>query len=169
MVTIAVTLPALVGFVVSVTVSTVAVADAIVPTAPLLNVTELFALVGSNPKPLMVRVDAFARSAAVLLVTTGTIVAACTAAPLDWLLVVTTAVRLPAVAGRVENVTVNEVFVEDVTLPTAPLFRTNVLLAARRSNPNPLMVSVFESAARDEVLLVTTGLTLATCTAVPLV
>ena len=168
-VTIAVRLPALVGFVVSVTVSDVAVADAIVPTAPLLNVTELFAAVGSKPNPLIVRVFALASRLAVLPVTTGVICAICTAVPLFWLLVVAMTVRLPAVAGRVEKVTVSEVFVAAVTVPTALLLRTTVLREAIGSKPNPLIVSVLEFAARAPVLLVITGLTVAICTAVPLV
>ncbi len=165
----AVRLPAFVGFVVKVTVSDVAVADAIVPTAPLFRATELFAAVGSNPNPFIVIVDAFARRLAVLLVTTGVILATCTAEPLFWLLVVAMTVRLPAVAGRVENVTVSEVFVAEVTVPTALLFRTTVLREAIGSNPKPLIVSVLEFAARTPVLLVMTGLTVAICTAVPLV
>ena len=46
-----------------------------------------------------------------LAVTTGVTVATCTAVPLLILSVVTTAVRLPAVVGLVENVTVSEVAV----------------------------------------------------------
>jgi hypothetical protein len=158
----AVRLPAFAGFVVSVIVSAVAVAEAIVPTAPLFSDTELFAAVGSNPYPLITTVDALARRLAVLLVTTGVTVATCTAEPLFWLLVVTITVRLPAVAGRVENVTVSEVFVADVTVPTALLFRTTVLREAIGSKPKPLIVRVLELAARDVVLLVMTGFTVAT-------
>ena len=158
----AVRLPAFVGFVVSVTVSDVAVADAIVPTAPLFKVTELFAAVGSNPNPFIVSVDAFARRLAVLLVTTGVMLATCNAEPLFWLLAVAMTVRLPAVAGRVENVTVSEVFVAEVTVPTALLFRTTVLREAIGSKPKPLIVRVLELAAKAAVLLVITGLTVAT-------
>ena len=71
----AVRLPAFVGFVVNVTVSDVAVADAIVPTAPLFRVTELFAAVGSNPNPSIVIVVSLAAMLEVLVVTTGIIVA----------------------------------------------------------------------------------------------
>lgn len=71
-------------------------------------------------------------------------------------------VKLPAVAGFVENVTVREVFVALVTVPTAPLFSTTVLRDAIGSNPNPLTVSVLEFAARDAVLLVITGFIVAT-------
>ncbi len=81
----------------------------------------------------------------------------------------TTAVKLPAVAGRVEKVTVKDVFVADVTVPTALLLKTTVLLAGSRSKPNPLMVTVVEFAASEAVLPVTTGVTVATWTAVPLV
>lgn len=158
----AVRLPAFVGFVVNVTVSDVAVADAIVPTAPLFRVNELFAAVGSNPNPFIVIVDAFARRLAVLLVMTGVILATCTAEPLFWLLVVAMTVRLPALAGRVKNVTVSEVFVAEVTVPTALLFRTTVLREAIGSNPKPLIVRVLELAANAAVLLVITGLTVAT-------
>lgn len=142
--------------------SVVAVAEAIVPTAPLFSDTELFAAVGSNPNPLIVNVEALARRLAVLLVTTGVTVATCTAEPLFWLLVVAMTVILPAVAGLVEKVTVNEVFVADVTVPTALLDRVTVLRDAIGSNPKPLIVMVFEFAARDAVLLVMTGLTVAT-------
>jgi hypothetical protein len=158
----AVRLPAFDGFVVRVTVSVVAVAEAIVPTAPLFSDTELFAAVGSNPNPLIVNVDALARRLAVLLVTTGVTVATCTAEPLFWLLVVAITVILPAVAGRVENVTVSDVLVAEVTVPTALLFKTTVFRDAIGSNPKPLIVRVLELAARDAVLLVMTGLTVAT-------
>lgn len=77
-------------------------------------------------------------------------------------MVVAITVRLPAVAGRVENVTVSDVFVAAVTVPTALLFKTTVFLDAIGSNPKPLIVRVFELAARADVLLVMTGLTVAT-------
>lgn len=77
-------------------------------------------------------------------------------------MVVTTAVKLPAVVGLVDNVTVREVAVAAVTVPTAPLLKTTVFLLAIGSNPRPLIVSVVALAARLEVLLVTTGITLAT-------
>ena len=63
------------GNVVNVTVSDVAVAEAIVPTAPLFRTTELFAATASNPKPFTVIVEALAATFAVLLVTTGVTVA----------------------------------------------------------------------------------------------
>ena len=70
--------------------------------------------------------------------------------------------------GLVENVTVSEVAVAAVTVPTAPLLKTTVLLAAVGSKPKPLMVIVVALAARLAVLLVTTGVTVATWTAAPL-
>lgn len=103
-----------------VTVRAVAVADETVPTAPLLNVTKLLVAVVSKPEPLIVTVDAFALSAtAELEITTGVTVATWIADPLLTLLVVTTAVKLPPTLGRVVNVTVNEVAVAAVTIPTA--------------------------------------------------
>lgn len=117
-----------------VTVSDVVVAEATVPAAPLLNVTVLLAAVGSNPKPLMVTLDASAARAAVLAVTTGVTDATCTAAPLLTPLDVTTAVKLPAVAGLVLNVTVKDVEVAAVTVPTAPLLNVTVLFAATGLN-----------------------------------
>ena len=80
----------------------------------------------------------------------------------------TTAVRLPAVVGLVENVTVSEVAVAAVTVPIAPSLKATVLLPAVGSKPKPVMVIVVALAARLAVLLVTTGVTVATCTAVPL-
>ena len=128
------------GLVENVTVSEVAVAAVTVPTAPLLKTTVLLAAVVSKPKPLMVSVVALAARLAVLLVTTGVTVATCTAVPLLTPSVVTTAVRLPAVGGLVENVTVSEVAVAAVTVPTAPSLKMTVLLAAVVSKPKPLMV-----------------------------
>lgn len=91
-VTIAVNVPPAAGFVEKVTVRLVAVADVTVPTAPLLNVTVFWAAVVEKPNPLMVTVVASAATAVVALVTTGTTVATCTAAPLLIELVLTTAV-----------------------------------------------------------------------------
>lgn len=56
--------------------------------------------------------------------------------------VVTTAVRLPAEAGFVENVTVSDVDVAAVTVPTAPLLKTTELLEAVASKPKPSIVIV---------------------------
>jgi hypothetical protein len=90
---------------------------------------------------LITRVAALTATFAVLVVTTGTTVATSTAAPLLTLFVVTTAVRLPAVSGRVERVTVSDVAVASVTVPTAPLLKTTVLLAEVVSKPKPLIVN----------------------------
>ena len=83
-------------------------------------------------------------------------------------MVVKVAVRLPAVVGLVENVTVIDVELEVVTDPMAPLLKTSVLLLWMESKPNPLIVTVVAFAAKATVLLVMTGMTVATCTAVPL-
>lgn len=165
----AVKLPAIVGLVLSVTVSDEDVAAVTVPTAPLLKLTLLLAAVGLKAEPAIVIVVALAARALVLLVTTGRTEAICTAVPLLTLLVVTTAVRLPARAGLVVKSTVSEVVVAALTVPTAPLFITTVLLEmVVPSKPKPLMVTEVALAATAVVLLVTTGATVATCTAEPL-
>ncbi len=168
-VTLAVMLPTVVGLVENVTVRDVVEAEVTVPTAPLLNVTVLSSGVALKPNPLMTSVVASAARLAVLTVTTGLTVATCTGAPLLAPLVVTTTVKLSADAGLVVNVTVNSVAVAAVTVPTAPSLNTTVLLAAVVSKPTPLMVMVDASANRSALLLVTTGTTVATCTADPLV
>jgi hypothetical protein len=168
-VTTAVRFPAVVGFVEKVTVSAVLVAVVTVPTAPLLRTTVLFAAVVLKPKPLIVNVAALAARFVVLLVITGITVATWTAAPLLTLFVVITAVKLPASDGPVESVTVNEVAVAEVTVPTAPLLNTTVLLAAVVSKPAPAIVKDVALAAKASVSIVATGITLATCTADPLV
>ena len=104
---------------------------------------------------------AFAAKLDVLDVTVGVSVAICTAEPLSTLLVVTIAVKLPAV-GLVEKVIVRDVAVAEVTVPTAPLLSTTLLLAAVVSNPKPAIVIVFALGERLAVLLVTAGLTVAT-------
>ena len=76
-------------------------------------------------------------------------------------MVVTIAVRLPSEVGFVENVTVSEVAVAKVTVPTAPLLNLTVFLAAVGSNPNPAIVTVEALMPRLAVLLVTTGVTVA--------
>ena len=159
-VTVAVSVPAQ-GFVEYDTVRAVAVAAVTVPTAPLLNVTVLLAAVVLNPEPLMVNVLALANAAEVFCVAIGRTVAICTAVPLLNELTVTTAVRLPAL-GRVPNVTVKRVAVAVVTVPTAPLLNTTVLLAAVVLKPKPLMVTVLAVSARAVVAAVTTGPTVAT-------
>lgn len=83
------------------------------------------------------------------------------AAPLLTPLLVTIAVSSTGEVGFVLKVIVREVVVASVTVPTAPLLKTIVLLAAAVSNPNPLIVRVVASASRLETLLVTTGKTVA--------
>lgn len=166
--TTAVSDPAAAGFVVKVTVSDVAEAEVTVPSAPLLKVTMLLAAIESNPTPLIVTEVAFAATVGVPLVTTGNTVATGTAAPLLTPLLVTIAVSSTGDVGFVLKVTVSRVVVAAVTVPAAPLLNTTVLLAAEVSNPNPLMDRVVASASRLEVLLVTTGTTVETCTAAPL-
>lgn len=161
-VTTAVKLPAAAGVVENVTVREVGVADVTVPTALLLNVTELFARMELKPKPAIVTLVELAARLDVLAVTTGVTFATCKAAPLLMLLVVTTAVKLPADVGLTENVTVKAVAVALVTAPTAPLLKTTVLFALVVSNPNPLMTTVAPSAAKSVTLLVIAGVTVAT-------
>jgi len=127
--TTAVKLPRAAGRVEKVTVRTFTVAVVTVPIAPLLNTTVLFAAVGLKPNPPMTTVSALRPRLAVLVVRVGVIVATCTAMPLATPFVVTMAVRLPAVFGLTEKVTVRVVDVEDVTAPTAPLSNTKVLFA----------------------------------------
>ncbi len=167
-VTIAVRLPADRGRLENVTVSDVAVALVTSPMAPLLKTTVLLAAVVSKPKPAIVSVPVLAARSVVLEVTTGMTVATSMAGPLEIELEVTTAVRLPALVGLVEKVTVSEVAVAAVTVPTAPLLKTTVLLAAVKSKPKPLMVMVLASAARSAALVVMTGRVVATWIAVPL-
>lgn len=110
----------------------------------------------SKPKPSIVRKLALAATKLdVVPVTTGVTVATWTAEPLDKLLVVTIAVRVPAVVGLVVNVTIKEVADAVVTVPTASPFNTTVLLPTVVSKPKPLIVSVVASADKLEVALVT--------------
>lgn len=136
-VTTAVSCPAVVGFVEKVTVSDVAVAAVTVPTAPLLKTTRLSPAVVLKPKPAIVTVSALAARFDVLLVTTGTTVATCTAELLLTLLLVTMAVRLPAVVGEVDKETVKVVAVAAVTVPTAPLLKVTVLSPGVVSKAKP--------------------------------
>lgn len=157
-VTMAVKGPAVSGKVVNVTERLVAVAELTVPTAPLLNVTVLFAAVVSKPIPLMVRVFVLALMLfEVSAATTGTMFAISIAAPLDREFDTTTAVSEPAAVGFVVKVTVNDVAEAEVTVPSAPLFRVTMLLAATESNPRPSIVTVVAFAATVVVLLVMTG------------
>lgn len=80
----------------------------------------------------------------------------------------TVAVKDPAVVGLVEKVTVSEVAVAAVTVPTAPLLKDTELLAAVGLKAEPAIVMVEASAAKLAVLEVTTGRTAAIWTAVPL-
>ena len=118
--TTAVRLPAAVGLVEKVTVNEVAVAVVTVPAAPLLKTRELLPGVVSKPNPLIVNVAALAAKLTVRLVTIGMTVAACTADPLLTPFVVTTTVKLPALIGFVEKVTLSVLAVAAVTVPTAP-------------------------------------------------
>jgi hypothetical protein len=68
-------------------------------------------------------------------VTTGVTVATCTGAALGSESVVTVAVRDPASVGNVLKVTISDVGVAAVTIPTAPLFRVTTLSAAAVSKP----------------------------------
>ena len=82
---------------------------------------------------------------------------------------VTTAVKGPAVAGNVVNVTERVVAVAESTVPIAPLLKVTVLLAAVVSKPIPLIVSVLVLAVMEfEVSTVTTGTMFAISTAEPL-
>lgn len=146
-----------VGLVPKFTVRVVAVAVATVPTAPLLKTTVLLAATVSNANPLMTILDALIANGVVLTVTEGITFATCTALAFALVLVVTTAVMLPALVGFVVKFTVNVVGVAEAIVPTAPLLNVTLLLAAVGSKPNPLIVSVDEAAGRLAVLLVTTG------------
>lgn len=152
----------------SVTIKEVGVAEVTVPTAPLLNVTTLSVAVVSKPKPAMVTDVALAAKSAVLLVITGMTVATCKAVPLATPFVVTMAVNEPAEVGFVPKVTVNDVPVAAVTVPVAPLLNVTRLLPGVVENPTPAIVIVAAFAAKFEVAEVTTGRTLAICTADPL-
>jgi hypothetical protein len=165
--TIAVKLPATI-LEVNVIDKAVAVAEVTVPVMPLLKRTVLLVAVVSKPRPLIVRVVAFIARLLVLAVITGLPVATCTAAPLLTELQVTTAVKLPAVVGLVPKLTVSEVAVAAVTVPTAPLLNTTLLFPAVVSNPKPAMVMVVASTDITAALEVTDGATVATCTDDPL-
>ena len=74
----------------------------------------------------------------------------------------TIAVKLPADAGLVENVTARAEAVAAVTIPIAPSLNVTVLLAAVVSKPDPLMVRVvvFAFSLKPE-LAETNGMTVA--------
>lgn len=159
-VTTAVRLPAI-GLVEKVTVSAVAVDAVTVPTAPLLNTTVLLPGVVLKPAPDMVIVGAVDEIDVVTRVTAGLTVATCTAEPLLFEFVVTTAVMLPSDVGFVPNVTVKAVGVAAVIVPTAPLLKTTELLAKVELKPNPFMTMPLAFIAKPLVRLVTTGITVA--------
>jgi hypothetical protein len=167
-VTCAVKLPAA-GFLpsVKVTVSKVEVAAVTTPSAPLLNRTVLLASVVSKPNPLMVTVFALAFMFAVLIVMIGLTVPTWAREPLLRLLVTTDAVRLPAV-GLVANVTVRDVELAEVTVPVPLLSVTTLFAAVAELNPKPLIVIVVSFTPTLTVLLVITGIIVATCRLVPL-
>ena len=100
-VTTAVKFPTMVGLLVNVTVSNIAVDAVTVPVTPLLNTTVLLPGVVLKPKPRIVAVAELAPRSVVTRVTVGTTLATCTGVPLEMEFVVTTAVRLPAAVGRV--------------------------------------------------------------------
>lgn len=86
-----------------------------------------------------------------------------TAVPLSELLVVTIAVKLPALVGLVLKVTVMAVAVAAETVPTAPLLNVTVLLPGVVSKPIPLITTVEASAAKlKPALALTTGVIRAT-------
>lgn len=166
-VTITVKLPAVSGLVVMLTVSEVAVALVTLPTALLLKVSTLALAVVLKPKPLMVIVVALAACVIVRAVTTGITVATCVKAPLLTEPIVTCALSVPAAVGFVLKLTFRAVAVADVTVPTAPLSKVTVLPEAVVLKPNPLMVMDEALALILAVLLVMTGVTVATWTAAP--
>ena len=118
-VTTAVTLPAVVGFVENVTVSDVVVAAVTVPMAPLSKTTVLFAAIGSKLVPVIVTVVASAARLVVVAVTVGDTVAMAVAALLKPP-VVTTTVRGPPTLGNAARVILSDVEVAAVMIPTAP-------------------------------------------------
>lgn len=144
------------------TVNWVAVAAVTFPTAPLLKTTLLLPTVPLKPKPRIVIVVVDPVIAVVLDVTDGITVATCVGLPLEMVPVVTTAVRLPTVVGFVSILTVKDVVVAAVTVPTAPLLKVTVFLAIVGSNPKPAITMLAAPADRFAVLDVTTGLMLAT-------
>ena len=155
--------PALLGLFANVTVSDVLEAAVTVPVAPLSKVIVLLAAVESKPNPPITTVEALAViSPTELAVTAGITLATCTAEPLLIESVVTTVVSIPAIAGNVERETIIEVGVAEITVPVALLLNVITLSAAVVSKPNPAIVTLVEFAARSTVLLVTTGITLAT-------
>ncbi len=168
-VTIAVRSPADVGAVVKLIVNDVAVALPTVPAAPLLNTTVFWLAVVLKPKPLIVIDVPLAEIVFELFaVTTGRTVATCTSEPLAMPLTEMAAERIPAVVGFLENVTVSDEELAVVTVPIAPLSNVTMLCDATASKPKPPMTMFAAAIDASAVLLVTTGVTLATTMAVPL-
>lgn len=95
------------------------VAEVTVPTAPLSKTTVLFAAIGSKLVPVIVTVVAVAATFVVVAVTVGETVAIAVAALLNPP-VVTTTVRGPPTFGKAARVTLSEVDVAAVIIPTAP-------------------------------------------------
>ena len=171
-VTTAVKLPEAVGGLDILTVSVVAVAAVTVPDAPLLKLTVLLAAVVSKPKPEIVSVEARAEISATALVTTGFTKATCMAVPLETPFEATIVVRIPAL-GLVLIVTVSDVAVDAVTVPTAPLLKVTVFWLGVVLKPVPAMVMDAALAEWLAELDVTDGAvelatTCASWTAVPL-
>ena len=120
--TLAFKMPVAFGCVVNVTVSCVAVAAVTVPTAPnAVNVTVLFAGVVEKFVPVRRIVGAFCARFDVFAISVGagTMVATCTVEVVPPK-TVTFAFNAPVAVGCVENVTVNCVVVDAVTVPAAP-------------------------------------------------
>lgn len=61
-------------------------------------------------------------------------------------MVVTIAVKLPTLVGRVDNTRVKDVVVAEETRATAPFDKRTVLFAAIVSKPKPLMVNAVDDA-----------------------
>jgi hypothetical protein len=155
-------LPA-VGNVVKVIVNEVASTEVTVPT-PEDNSTS-FVPLGSKPKPAIVKVLALASWPAPLSTTTGTTVATSTADPLLAPSTETMTASVPTL-GRELSDMVSEVAVADVTVPTPE--ESFTLLVPLGSNPTPRIVKVEELAASEVLLSNTTGRTVATSIALPL-
>ena len=83
-------------------------------------------------------------------------------------MVVTTAVNAPTLVGCVESVTVNDVAVAALTVPTAPLLNTTLLLPGVVLKPVPVIVTDVSVMLRLVVTAVTSGAIFATWTAEPL-
>ncbi len=107
------------GFVENVTVSDVVVAEVTVPTAPLSKMTVLFAATVSKLVPVIVTVVAVAARFVAAAVTVGDTVAMAVAVLLKPP-VVTTTVRGPPMFGNAARVTLSDVEVAAVIIPTAP-------------------------------------------------